>query len=205
MTVEWLTDTLCHDHPGARVESFEHGDQYNGMMSGRRLWIHYNDAGRDAGLPERLFAKFSPTVAARCLVGINGSSAGEVAFYNDIATSLPIEVPNCYYAAFEERSCRTFVLLEDLVQTRNARFGTSLDLAIDRGQAESMVALMATLHGGSGVRAMGLRTPIARRWYISRTSTRRWGSNSSPWSATIWLSTCCHPHYATDATTGTPR
>lgn len=86
-------------------------------------------------------------MAARCLVGINGSSAGEVAFYNDIATSLPIEVPNCYYAAFEERSCRTFVLLEDLVQTRNARFGTSLDLAIDRGQAESMVALMATLHG----------------------------------------------------------
>ena len=147
VTVEWLTDTLCHDHPGARVESFEHGDQYNGTTSGRRLWIHYNDAGRDAGLPERLFAKFSPTVAARCLVGINGSSAGEVAFYNDIATSLPIEVPNCYYAAFEERSCRTFVLLEDLVQTRNARFGTSLDLAIDRGQAESMVALMATLHG----------------------------------------------------------
>lgn len=147
LTVDWLTDALCLGHRGARVESFEHGDQYNGTTSGRRLRLHYNDAGRDAGLPERLFAKFSPTVAARCLVGINGSSAGEVAFYNDIATSLPIEVPNSYYAAFEERSCRTFLLLEDLVQTRNARFGTSLNLTIDRKQAESMVALMATLHG----------------------------------------------------------
>jgi len=146
LTVDWLTDVLCDAHPGARVESFDHGDQYNGTTSGRRLWIHYNDAGREAGLPERLFAKFSPSVAARCLVGINGSSAGEVAFYNDIATSLPIEVPKSYYAAFEEESCRTFVLLEDLVRTRNARFGTSLDLAIDRQQAESMVSLLATLH-----------------------------------------------------------
>lgn len=147
LTVGWLTDALCSGHDGARVESFEHGSQYNGTTSGRRLQINYNDAGRDAGLPERLFAKFSPTVQARCLVGINGSSAGEVAFYNDIATTLPIEVPLSYYAGFDEQSCRTFVLLEDLVQTRNAHFGTSLDLVIDHQQAESMVSLLAALHG----------------------------------------------------------
>lgn len=147
LTVDWLTDVLCRGRDGARVESFDHGSQYNGTTSGRRLRINYNDVGRAAGLPERLFAKFSPTVQARCLVGINGSSAGEVAFYNDIATTLPIEVPKCYYAGFEEQSCRTFVILEDLVQTRNARFGTSLDLSIDREQAESMVCLLATLHG----------------------------------------------------------
>jgi hypothetical protein len=147
LTHDWLTEVLCAGHDDARVESFDHGSQYNGTTSGRRLRIHYNEAGRNAVLPERLFVKFSPTVQARCLVGINGSSAGEVAFYNDIATTLPIEVPKCYYAAFEERSCRTFVMLEDLVQTRNARFGTSLDLDIDRQQAESMVSLLATLHG----------------------------------------------------------
>jgi hypothetical protein len=147
LTTGWLTDVLCDGHRGATVESFEHGSQYNGTTSGRRLRIRYNEAGRSAGLPERLFAKFSPTVRARCLVGINGSSAGEVAFYNEIAPTLPIDVPRCYYAAFEEQSCRTFVLLEDLVQTRSARFGTSVDIAIDRGQAESMVSLLATLHG----------------------------------------------------------
>lgn len=147
LTLEWLTEVLCDGHDGAAVESFEHGAQYNGTTSGRRLRIQYNDVGRQAGLPQSLFAKFSPTVQARCLVGINGSSAGEVAFYNDIATSLSIDVPNCYYAGFEEQSCRTFLLLEDLVQTRNAHFGTALDLHISRERAESMVALMATLHG----------------------------------------------------------
>lgn len=147
LTTDWLTHVLCAGHGGARVESFDHGSQYNGTTSGRRLQIHYNRAGRDAGLPDRLFAKFSPTVQARCLVGINGSSAGEVAFYNEIATTLPIEVPTCYYAGFEPLSCRTFLLLEDLVQTKDAHFGTSVDLAIDRRQAESMIALLATLHG----------------------------------------------------------
>jgi Phosphotransferase enzyme family len=147
LTVDWLTDVLCRDCEGARVELVEHGTQYNGTTSGRRLRIRYNDAGRRAGLPERLFAKFSPTVQSRCLVGINGSSAGEVAFYNDIATTLPIEVPSCHYAGFEDRSCRIFLLLEDLVETRNARFGTALDLQIGQHQAESMVTLMATLHG----------------------------------------------------------
>jgi hypothetical protein len=147
LTTAWLTDVLCAGHDGARVESFDHGSQYDGTTSGRRLQIHYNQAGRNAGLPERLFAKFSPTVQARCLVGINGSSAGEVAFYTDIAKKLPIEVPMCYYAAFEPQSCRTFVLLEDLVQTKGALFGTSVDLTIDREQAESMVSLLATLHG----------------------------------------------------------
>jgi len=92
LTVGWLTDVWCNGHDGARVESFDHGSQYNGTRSGRRLRINYNDAGRDAGLPEWLFAKFSPTVQARCLVGINGSSAGEVAFCNDIAATLPIEL-----------------------------------------------------------------------------------------------------------------
>ncbi len=72
VTVDWLTDALCRGYPDARVESVEHGDQYNGTTSGRRLRISYNEAGRNAGLLERLFAKFSPPMAARCLVGING-------------------------------------------------------------------------------------------------------------------------------------
>ena len=147
LTVEWLTAVLCGAHDGAEVVAFEHGSQYDGTTSGRRLTILYNDAGREAGLPQRLFAKFSPSVEARCLVGINGSSAGEVAFYDQIRPTLPVETPRAFYAGFDEPSCRTFLLLEDLVQTKGARFGTALDFPVDRSMAESMVGLLAETHG----------------------------------------------------------
>jgi hypothetical protein len=148
LTTEWLTAVLCAEPDGAEVVSFELGPQYVGTTSGRSVAITYNEVGQDAGLPTHLFAKFSPSVQSRCLVGINGSSAGEVAFYNEIEPTITIVTPESVFAAFDEPSCRTFLLLEDVSATRGAKFGTGLDLTLTREMAESMVTQMANLHGG---------------------------------------------------------
>lgn len=147
VTLEWLTAVLCRDVPGAEVVGVEHGSQYDGTTSGRRLALSYNETGQAAALPERCYAKYSPTLQARLFVGLNGASAGEVAFYDELRPGLDLEAPRCYYAGFDQRSCRTFFLLEDLAQTKGAKFGTAVDLQVDRRMAESMVAQMAVYHG----------------------------------------------------------
>lgn len=142
LTIDWLSVIL-----GAPVASFKLGPQQNGTTSGRPVTVTY-EGGQDVGKPRHLYAKFSPSVQSRCLVGINGSSAGEVAFYNEIRPTITIVTPRAVFAGFDEPSCRTFLLFEDVVTGSGARFGTGLDLTISRPMAESMVTQMANLHGG---------------------------------------------------------
>jgi hypothetical protein len=75
---DWLTAVLCGDARGARVVSVEicGGDQ--GSSVRRRLKAAYNEEGRNAGLPENLFCKTTPTVLTRLATGL--SAAGEARF-----------------------------------------------------------------------------------------------------------------------------
>lgn len=139
LTTEWLGAILGQD-----VASFELGPQQNGTTSARRVTVSYAAGGE----PAHLFAKFSPTVQSRWLVGLTGSSPGEVAFYNEIEPTIDTLTPRAVYAGFDEPSCRTFLLFEDVVTTQGAKFGTGLDLTLTRQMAENMVIQMAGLHGG---------------------------------------------------------
>ncbi len=153
ITTEWLTMVLCEGHEGAAVDSVEvdHGNdwRHDGVGAGRRVTVTYNDAGKAAGLPQHLWAKYSPTLMSRQLVGVNGSSGGEVAFYNELAPKLSLETPVSYYAGFEEQSCRTMMLFEDLTYTKKPQFPTAVEIEIDRGLAESMIDVIAELHGNT--------------------------------------------------------
>jgi aminoglycoside phosphotransferase (APT) family kinase protein len=153
MTPGWLTTVLCADHPGAAVEdvSVDHdGDwRHDGVGAGRRVTVTYNGAGQEAGLPEHLWSKYSPTLLSRQLVGVNGSSGGEVAFYKELAPTASFETPLCYYAGFEERSCRTLMLFEDLTSTKKPAFPTAVGMTINRELADSMVDVIAGLHAAS--------------------------------------------------------
>ena len=59
LTPEWLTQTLCKDHPGAQVNSVSLGAESSGSTNRRAFSVTYNEAGRAAGLPTNLFNKSS--------------------------------------------------------------------------------------------------------------------------------------------------
>jgi hypothetical protein len=61
LTNEWLTAGLCDAVPGAAVIGYELGARNDGTSARRPMRVTYNDAGRDAGLPEALFTKSQPT------------------------------------------------------------------------------------------------------------------------------------------------
>src|SRR5438132_1029782 len=57
ITQEWLTDVLCHEHPGAAVDGFEITPGTSQTTSRAAVRVSYNQVGRDAGLPADLFVK----------------------------------------------------------------------------------------------------------------------------------------------------
>jgi hypothetical protein len=157
----WLTDVLCHDHAGAEVVAFELGPEFNPpRYSSRHLQVSYNEAGRGAGLPEQIFTKSLPRLTSRTEIGLAGYSASETTFYATVRPLLTMNAPQCYYAGYDDESLRVFLLLEDVVHTRQATFGTALDMVIDRPAAESMVTQMAAYHGAFWGRADALADRI---------------------------------------------
>src|SRR4051812_20954145 len=86
----WLTSALCTNVPSAAVVAVEVVGGDDGTSARRALKVDYNDAGRDAGLPERLFSKSTATFYSRLLLGITGIAEGESIFYNDVRPSLKL-------------------------------------------------------------------------------------------------------------------
>ena len=172
LTPEWLTAVLCAGRPGAAVTGVELLGGSNGTTSRRALRLEYNAAGREAGLPERVFTKATPSLTSRLVAGPSQAISSEVAFYNAIRPGLEVEAPTPYYAAVDERSYRSMLLLEDVCVTRGARFGSALDLAVDRPKAESMLRQMAAYH--------------AAFWLSPRFGTDlRWVDTAERWQANV--------------------
>ncbi|MGD0118545.1 MAG: aminoglycoside phosphotransferase family protein [Candidatus Binatus sp.] len=141
---EWLTAVLCGEVSGARVVTVEicGGDQ--GSSVRRQLKVSYNEEGRNAGLPENLFCKTTPTVLTRLATGL--SAAGEARFYRQLRPELNIEAPTCYHSAWDRKSGRSVHLFNDLIATRSAQF-CKWPTPISRQQAEQIVDTLATVHG----------------------------------------------------------
>lgn len=78
--------------------------------------------------------------------GYNGTARAEGRFYTELRPRLDIESPLGYHAAFDRRSLAGINVLEDIVATRDARFCDFRTL-VTRPMAESMVDLLADLHG----------------------------------------------------------
>lgn len=146
LTPEWLSSALCGGHPGAAVTGFELGEGSTGTASRRAVDVHYNDAGVAAGLPREVYTKSTPGFINRVLIGITGAAGAEALFYDRIRDSLEIGAPAGYHGAWDPRSCRSMILIEDIVRTRGATFGNSAT-HVNRAEAESMVDEMAAYHG----------------------------------------------------------
>jgi len=143
ITPQWLTQVLCRSHPDAEVTSLRLGPADEGTSSRRRIFLDYNSAGRDAGLPSSVFCKSTHTLTARARIGSVGFVEAEVNFYRRIRGTLAIEAPRCWFANVNEHTFNSIVILHDM--TGAASFCRH-DAPASRAQAESQLRLLATLH-----------------------------------------------------------
>jgi hypothetical protein len=145
ITPEWLTGTLCADHPGAQVVEHQLEPFEEGTTNRTRMRITYNDAGIDAGLPTKLFCKATQGLANRLTLGLSGGAEAEVRFYQHVRPLLDLEAPPGLFANFDSQTANSIVVLEDIADSVS-EFCTQ-NTTINRAQIEDALGLLATLHG----------------------------------------------------------
>ena len=146
VTTEWLTGALCNGAPGAEVTAVESFGGGSGTSTRRTMRVTYNDAGREAGLPEHLYAKTMTSLTQRLMLGLTDIIRVEGFVYEDILPLVDIEIPHGYFAAFDPRSWRSIVITEDVGATRGARFFSPQD-EVTLEQMKELLTAMATWHG----------------------------------------------------------
>jgi hypothetical protein len=146
MTNEWLSAALCRGVPGATVVNFTVRGGSDGTSSRRALEVSYNDAGTRAGLPTRLFTKSASSFQSRLMLVAGGVTEGETIFYRDIRPQLDrLRSPWSHHAAFDEKSLRSIVVMDDLT-AEGWTFPDPMFDSISRQDAEDMVDQMAYYH-----------------------------------------------------------
>jgi hypothetical protein len=146
LTVEWLTAALCSEVPGAAVAELEVLGGSVGTSTRAALRVGYNAAGRQAGLPTRLFMKTAATVQQRLLLRLGGLAESETIFFRHLRPELDrLRSPRAYYAACDPRTFRSILLMED-VSSQGWVFPDPMREAPTRRDAEDMVDQMAYYH-----------------------------------------------------------
>jgi aminoglycoside/choline kinase family phosphotransferase len=139
LTPPWLTDALRAGGLAATVERVTHVPVGTGQMSGcYRLGLDYSEGEG----PRRLVAKLP---SADPQVRQNGAATyvTEVGFYRDIAATVSVRAPRCWYAVGDAARAAFVLLLEDMAPGEPGDQITGCDV----GQARAAVVNLAGLHG----------------------------------------------------------
>lgn len=143
ITPEWLTAVLANGNPGAQVVSHELGPRDDGTSNRRKITVQWNDAGRQAGLPEKLFCKGTQSLESRYMLGMNEGVQAEVNFYNVLQPTVDVIAPPKYFARYDPETLNSIVVLEDL--SDKVEFCTmATDLSLEH--CRSQMRLLASLH-----------------------------------------------------------
>jgi Phosphotransferase enzyme family len=145
ITPQWLTGTLCRDHPEAEVLDYRMEFVEQGTTNRVRLHVDYDPGGEKAGLPTRLFCKASQGLANRISLGLSGAAEAEVNFYNNVRSFLDIEAPRAVFANMDTTSFNSIVILVDLSDAVS-EFCTHRTV-VTRARIEDQLALLAKVHG----------------------------------------------------------
>lgn len=150
-----LTSALAKDLPDAEVEEVEILRDPKGTTDRARVKLHWNQAGRAAGLPQIAFAKGTPSqVSTRILNSTFGLCASEVNFYNHVQPSLPGMTLHPYYARLGAGG-RFLIVLESR-EASDVHFFQAQETATLE-HAEAIIDQLATMHAifADGVRLAG--------------------------------------------------
>ena len=145
LTAEYLTAVLCRDHPGARVTAVSLGEESSGSGNRCALELSYNAEGQAANLPTHVFHKCEKDFFVRLHLRRLDIDRNEPMFYSRIQPELNIETPKAYHAAFDERTCRLSILMDDVVHSQGASF-FEVSTPIARSDIEGMLEILADLH-----------------------------------------------------------
>jgi hypothetical protein len=145
LTPGWLTAVL---HERGVIEnavvkgiSFEKLDDKGVTTQLARL--HLSFEGDDENAPQSMIAKFSSTDPARLeAVRALRLYEREVRFYDDLAQTINLRTPRCYYSAYNPQTLKHILLLEDLAPARSGSMIDGGSLA----DAERVVREIAKLH-----------------------------------------------------------
>ena len=145
ITTEWLTSVLCPEVPQARVESMSLGPVDNGSSNRRKIAVSYNEAGRAAGLPTRLFCKATHEVPNRIGLGIPGAILCEQTFFRHVRPRLDIEAPVAVHGHYDPESFNSILIMKDISDQVESFCDHRTPMS--RKRLEGQMALLATMHG----------------------------------------------------------
>ena len=143
ITPEWMTKVLCAATPGACVTALRLDAPDDGSSNRRRIFLDYNTAGREAGLPASVFCKAAEGLGNRIVLGVSGTAQAEANFYNLVRDRLTIDTPRAYYAGFDPQTFAYIIVMEDMAETC-LFFDERTEL--DWNQAAAQVRTLADLH-----------------------------------------------------------
>lgn len=143
ITDEWLTDVFCAEVPGAQVIGHSLDERDDGTSNRRRIFLDYNSAGQEAGLPASIFCKSAETLQNRLSMASFGISRLEPYFYTHVRGRLEMEAPRAWYAGFNPVNHTYLVALHDM--TDGVEFCDHAT-PMNRARAESQIEQMARLH-----------------------------------------------------------
>lgn len=140
----WLTSALALRFPGTVVTHATIGAVMHGTATKVRLLLDYNDAGHAYGLPPTMWFKGGLEVHS---IGeqMKRVYATEAEFYSDLAPTLRMTLPKCFFSWIDPQTGVSAILLEDMLG-QNARFGHATRPA-SPALARSVLREFAELHG----------------------------------------------------------
>ncbi len=144
LTSQWLTSVLCANRTNVTVREARLVSASDGTSVRASFALDYE--GPHSGLPDRIFVKSAGSFGTRITAGISGAMINETLFYRLVRPLVRIEAPMGYHAAYDEQSFRSVLIIEDLVETKQARF-PSARAPFTRAMAENVATLLGTLHG----------------------------------------------------------
>jgi hypothetical protein len=141
LSPEWLTAALRNSGLDVTVGSLRSEPVGTGQMAhNERIYLEYEADVTDA--PATLVGKFPSQSEESRAAGARGGYRSETLFYTELATSLPIRTPECFYGAISDDHTTFTLLLEDLAPARQGdQIGGGSDAEI-----EAAVRNLAGLH-----------------------------------------------------------
>jgi len=144
ISTRWMSAALGNAGLNADISELTYAPIGTGQMADSfRFHLAYAPADGNQSLPRSVVVKMQAADELSRQAGAGGAYNSEVRFYTDLAPTLDIHAPRCYYAVGPDRDCRFALVLEDMAP---AEQGDQL-LGCDITSAHSAVVNLAGLHG----------------------------------------------------------
>lgn len=111
LNADWFSEAL-----GVRVNTVTLEDAHSGTTGRAQVMVQYAQASpKTSSLPSRFFIKLPPTdPQQRAFVTSSGMGVQEARFYRDLSAEVPVRVPRCYFADWDETGEHYVMVLEQL-------------------------------------------------------------------------------------------